>query len=201
MPPGAGAAVYWETLETNGNGLEERMERWEEELARRGSSLDATWSGFDRKEMERLRAFRHAVPELVNHRVARFRQASPGIRKIGSDAAVPAAAFESFFDAVRTQLENSGIETVIFGHLGDCHLHFNMVPHDSGELERALEIYERIMDDAVAAGGTVSAEHGIGKLKIPYLSRMYPPEAVEDMKNTKRVLDPMGIMNRGTLLA
>ena len=57
----------------------------------------------------------------------------------------------------------------IFGHIGDNHVHVNILPRDDSEGTRAWEIYHRFIRRAVAVGGTISAEHGIGKLKRDYL--------------------------------
>jgi D-lactate dehydrogenase (cytochrome) len=83
--------------------------------------------------------------------------------------------------------------------LGDFHLHLNLLPHDADELERALAVYEKIMDLAIQCAGTVSAEHGIGKIKKTYLVKMYGEEAVEEMMRVKSGLDPQWLLNPGTL--
>jgi len=67
------------------------------------------------------------------------------------------------------------------------------------EYARAKELYLELARKAVALGGTVSAEHGIGKLKKPFLEIMYGPEGVEEMRRVKRALDPAGILGPGTL--
>lgn len=55
------------------------------------------------------------------------------------------------------------------------------------------------MESAITAGGTVFAEHGIGKLKTPYLARMYGRKAIDEMKRIKSALDPLWLLNRGNL--
>jgi D-lactate dehydrogenase (cytochrome) len=76
-----------------------------------------------------------------------------------------------------------------------------MLPSNEAELQKALDIYSQIMDDAIAAGGTVSAEHGIGKLKIRYFEKQYGAAAIAEMKAVKKLLDPQWIFNRGTLFS
>jgi D-lactate dehydrogenase (cytochrome) len=199
LPQQARAAVYWEFREEKEGEFEERMEPWEHTLNTFGSSFDLTWSGFDEQEMLRLKTFRHAVPELVNLRIAQLQRSIPSIRKVGTDAAVPEKHLESFFKKSLQLIEMKGIETIVFGHLGDCHLHFNMIPSSERQMKDALGIYKRIMQEAVRVGGTVSAEHGIGKLKREYLGLMYGEEAIEEMKRVKRALDPGWLLNSGNL--
>lgn len=100
----------------------------------------------------------------------------------------------------RDTLEKEGLEYVIFGHVGDSHLHVNMLPGSSRELQRAKELYRLFARKAVSLGGTVSAEHGIGRIKKEYLPILYDQEALGQMRRIKDTLDPEGILNPGVLL-
>jgi len=91
------------------------------------------------------------------------------------------------------------MESVAFGHLGDYHLHVNLLPHSKTELTTAFELYARIMQIAIESGGTVSAEHGIGKIKVRYLEEMYGKAAVEGMMRTKAALDHDALLSPGNL--
>jgi D-lactate dehydrogenase (cytochrome) len=199
FPPDAHAAIYWEYAERDEEPFEERMESWEERLGEHDASLEDTWSGFEPAEMARLKAFRHAAPELVNFRIARYKRDEPAIRKVGTDTSVPGERFPELFDRYVSLIEGSGLTAVVFGHLGNYHLHFNMLPPTSEELAKAREVYGQMMDVALELGGTVSAEHGIGKLKVEYLARMYGPEGIADMRRIKKSLDPQGLLNPGNL--
>jgi D-lactate dehydrogenase (cytochrome) len=196
IPSGAMAAVYWEI---NSAAFEKLSDFLEKSLADCGSSLENTWSGTDDSEKERLKQFRHAVPELVNRQIAFYQRSCPSIRKIGTDAAVPEKEFRKFFDAAAAIIYKNEISFVVFGHLGDCHLHFNLLPANQHEFQLALSVYSDIQDLAISYKGTISAEHGIGKLKIPYLEKMYGLQTIEEMKAIKKVLDPEWTLNRGTL--
>ncbi|MBN2050581.1 MAG: FAD-binding oxidoreductase [Spirochaetales bacterium] len=201
FPPQAGAAVFWEYWETPENPLEEELERWEEVLVESSSSLDLTWSGFDDDEKARLKVFRHAVPEIVNTRIAEAKRSFPSVRKVSTDAAVSEEHFKAVVDRFFEALEPSDLDFAVFGHLGDCHLHFNLIPKSDEEMARAVELYAKLMDITLASGGTVSAEHGIGRIKTAYLEKMYPPAALRRMKEIKTALDPSWILNRGTLFS
>jgi D-lactate dehydrogenase (cytochrome) len=164
-----------------------------------GSSFESTWSGFEPFEIEKLKALRHGVPEAVNGAIARHKRGCTDIRKISTDAALPASAFVRVFDECMDKIRKSGIDHAVFGHLGDYHLHINLVPKTRRELETSKLIYEELMSLAIAAGGTVSAEHGIGKLKTAYLRKMYGEKAVKDMMRIKSEFDPLWLLNRGNL--
>ena len=91
------------------------------------------------------------------------------------------------------------IDSVCFGHIGDAHLHLNMLPRDRAELEQARRLYRELALKAVAAGGSVSAEHGIGKIKKDLLQAMVGDEVIEAFRRLKHALDPDWILGRGTM--
>ena len=99
----------------------------------------------------------------------------------------------------REGLERLGLENVIFGHIGDNHLHVNIIPRTAEEYEKGRNLYQEWACKVVKVGGTVSAEHGIGKLKREMLEEMYGPKAIEEMRELKRCFDPLGLLNRGNL--
>jgi D-lactate dehydrogenase (cytochrome) len=199
FPAGKDAAVYWEFIERPDDPFEEHFDEWETTLVRFGSSFESTWSGFEEKEMEKIKAFRHAVPEAVNSAIAHYKRVDPGIRKVSTDAALPGDGFDHVMDLWFDKISRSGLAHVVFGHLGDFHLHFNLIPHNESELTFAKRLYQEMMESAIAAGGTVSAEHGIGKLKTSYLARMYGKDAIDEMKRVKSALDPLWLLCRGNL--
>jgi|WetSurMetagenome_2_1015567.scaffolds.fasta_scaffold00249_17 D-lactate dehydrogenase (cytochrome) len=192
--------VYWEYMESDAEPFEKRMDAWENALAGFGSSFEHTWSGFEPRDKYLLKTVRHAVPEAINAAVARFKRECRDIRKISSDTALPAESFERAFDRYMERIAQSRLEHAVFGHLGDFHLHVNLVPRSKAELDDAIGVYEEMMRVTVAAGGSVSAEHGIGKLKTRYLRMMYGDAGVADMAAVKSALDPLWLLNRETLL-
>ena len=92
---------------------------------------------------------------------------------------------------------------VAYGHLGDGNLHFTLSGRKSDELLlAAADQVRRAVHDLVAAfGGSISAEHGIGQLKVDELERYEDPVALALMRDIKNVIDPLGIMNPGKVLA
>lgn len=192
-------AVYWEYIENDHSPFEDVMNIWEKKLIETGTSFDCTWSGFDKKEMEILKSFRHLVPELVNKRIAQIKKTFPEIRKISTDTALPEKNFKIIFKEYLELIKKAELKYVCFGHIGDCHIHINLIPENPDKLDTALEIYRKLMEITVNAHGTVSAEHGIGKLKKEYLKIMYKNNELKEMKKIKTILDPKNILNRNNL--
>jgi D-lactate dehydrogenase (cytochrome) len=143
-----------------------------------------------------MREFRHALPVSVNEFISRHKQ-----RKVGTDMAVPDESFPGFLNFYKDILGSSGLDYVIFGHIGDCHLHANMLPKNAEESKLAWHIYGRCIAQAVMLGGVVSAEHGIGKLKAKYLNVMMGERYLNEMMELKRAFDPKGILGRGNMFA
>ena len=192
-PAEAACALFFEQ-ETTGDNEDDLLETWNEVLERNGANLDTSWFTTTEPDRERMRAFRHALPVAVNERIVRY-----GQRKVGTDMAVPDSCFPSFLRFYNDILNAGGIDYVIFGHIGDNHLHANMLPKNDEEAKKAWHIYGRCVAQAIMLGGTASAEHGIGKLKRKYLSAMMGERYLNEMADLKRAFDPKGILSRGNI--
>lgn len=192
-PENMAGAVYFEQA-TNAANEDELLEKWNELLEKHSADLERSWFTTTDGDAERLRAFRHALPVSVNERVVRN-----GRKKIGTDMSVPDDKFAGFLRFYKEILDASGIDHVIFGHIGDNHLHANLLPKDDAEAERARHIYGRCIAQAIMLGGCVSAEHGIGKLKSNYLYVMMGERYLNEMGQLKRAFDPNGILGRGNM--
>lgn len=197
-PAGAGAAVLVEVV-GSGAETESACECLAGLVEACGGDPELAWAGLDARERERLAAFRHALPEAVNSLIGRAQREHPGLTKVGTDMAVPPSRLEEMLAAYRRVLDAAGLHYVVFGHIGDGHLHVNVLPRDISEHRRARELYLALARLAVDLGGTVSAEHGIGKLKRQFLELMYGPGGIAAMRRTKRALDPQWRLGPGTL--
>ena len=186
VPPGAGAAILFE--EENAD-----VDLWHNRLLRSGALIDDSWFATTAGDRERFRRFRHALPELVNAAVRRN-----GFMKLGSDYAVPIARNREMLDEYRRRLERE-FNYVIFGHIGDAHLHVNILPGSQEEFSRGQALMLEFARNAVAFGGTVSAEHGLGKRKAHLLELQYSRDQIAAMKQVKRRLDPQWLLGQGTL--
>ena len=124
-----------------------------------------------------------------------------GALKMGTDYAVPLDRNREMLAYYRRRLEEEFPgRHVIFGHIGDAHVHVNLFS-DPANPEHASDLLAEFARHAVAVGGTVSAEHGVGKRKAHLLKLQYAPEHLEAMRAVKRRLDPLGILGRGTSVA
>jgi len=94
--------------------------------------------------------------------------------------AVPDSHFMDMMVFYKNELEGAGIDYVIFGHLGDNHLHINLLPEES-QRDMAQKVYDQMVDQILEWGGTVSAEHGIGKLKNKYFAKMVGSSGLKDL--------------------
>ncbi len=161
------------------------------------AGMEASWVATGASDRERFRRFRHALPEAVNDLVRRR-----NLTKMGSDFAVPVARNREMLKIYRETLDREfPSQYVIFGHIGDAHLHVNVLPTNDEEWKRASELMTELARQAVALGGTVSAEHGLGKRKRHLLEIQYTPGQIEKMKEVKRRLDPNWLLGPGTLFA
>jgi len=191
-PPGASAAVIWrvEASASEMDGVLEEMSG----ILENARGQDA-WVGSEPASQERIRLFRHSLPEAVNSSVASSKRSCPGVVKLGSDAAVPVESLPSYYAEMRAALEGSGLDFVIFGHAGQGHLHANVMPSDEAGMDEGRAVMDRIARMAVGFGGTVSAEHGLGRLKAHQLGFMYGARELEAMAGLRRLFDPEGALS------
>ncbi len=194
-PIGMSGAVFFEQ-ETDPESEDALFETWNELLEKNNAAIDESWFAINESDLEKMREFRHALPVAVNERIVKS-----GVRKIGTDMAVPDENFESFLNFYQAKLNESGIDFVIFGHIGDCHLHTNMLPTNEQELTKAIHLYGRFIAQAIMLGGTISAEHGIGKIKSKYLYVMYGERYINEMIELKKAFDPKRILGRDNVFS
>ena len=193
-PGGMAGAIFFEQ-ETTADTEDTVFSAWNELIERHHGDVERSWFATNDEDREKMRKFRHAMPLAANERFARN-----GFKKVSTDMAVPVDRFRSLLRFYEDICDASGIEYVIFGHIGDCHLHLNLFPKTQVENEKARHIYGRCVAEAIMLGGTVSAEHGIGKLKRKYLEVMMGERYLNEMVAIKKALDPNGILGRGNIL-
>jgi D-lactate dehydrogenase (cytochrome) len=193
VPANAKGAIFFEQ-ETTSETEDALLEAWNALLEANNADLETSWFTTSEQDREKMRAFRHALPVSVNERIVRYKQ-----KKVGTDMAVPDDKFASFLRFYKQKLEESGLDYVIFGHIGDNHLHANMIPKNDEEATKARHLYGRFIAQAIMLGGTISAEHGIGKHKAKYLYVQYGERYLNEMAELKRAFDPHGILGRGNM--
>jgi D-lactate dehydrogenase (cytochrome) len=147
-----------------------------------------------------MKEFRHALPEAINLLIDERRKTEPGLTKLGTDMAVPDDALDRIFELYVRDLAGSNLDYVMFGHIGNNHIHVNILPRTTEEYKRGRQLYQSWAAEVVALGGTVSAEHGIGKLKTELLRQMYGDGGVEEIRRVIKVFNPDGRLNRGNVV-
>ncbi|OGS35430.1 MAG: hypothetical protein A2474_06700 [Elusimicrobia bacterium RIFOXYC2_FULL_34_12] len=200
LPKDRKFAIFFETEFTD-NTINDITSNIEKLLNKNNSTMDDTWGGFAKKDMEKIREIRYKIPETINETIAKRKQKYPDIHKISADIAVPPDKFTEMISYYKSKLEPLKFQYTIFGHIGENHLHMNIIPNDHEEFIKAKELHLDFAKKAVSLGGTVSAEHGIGKIKHQYLEVMYGKNGIQEMIAIKKILDPKLILNRGDVFS
>ncbi len=192
-PENMSGAIFFEQ-ETTDESEDELFLQWNELLEKHHAEIDVSWFTTTDADRQKMRDFRHALPVAVNEWIVRHKQ-----RKVSTDIAVPDENFASMLKFYKNSLKDWGLNYVIFGHIGDNHLHVNILPKDTDEATKAKQLYGRFIAQGIMLGGTISAEHGIGKVKSKYLNVMYGERYLSEMAELKKAFDPNGILGRGNM--
>jgi FAD/FMN-containing dehydrogenase len=182
QPYGAGVIVEWEG---------------DVDLDMTGALEAESWFGSSARDRERFRQFRHRLPEKIHEHLRKL-----GLVVIATDYAVPLDKNREMLDTYREVLsDNFEDRFVMFGHIGDAHVHTELLPKDQEEWDRSPKVIKELAQKVVSLGGTVGAEHGLGKRKAHLLNLQYGPEHIAEMKKVKARFDPNNLLGRGTLFA
>lgn len=203
MPPiseGAGAALFIELpIDPADDAL--NLEALSAVLDECGINMENSWAAVEPKDMERFRKFRHMLPETVTAIIAERKKMHPLLHRVSADLAVPDEHLGEMWRVYHSTLENSGLEWLAYGHIGNNHLHVNVLPRNPRELAQALGLYMDFARTAVGFGGTISAEHGIGKIKTKFMNVMFDNQQLAQMKAVKAALDPEALLGPGNIFA
>ncbi len=191
-----GAAVLVELSDTDdGAALNARLEAALVEAAEAGLVIDAAIA----QDLSQAKAF-WRVREGISEALVREGKAAK------HDVSVPVARMADFIVAADAAVAAAApsVRHIVFGHLGDGNLHYNLLKGDSmSEAEFAAmapELTRLVHDETVRCRGSISAEHGIGQLRIADMPRYKAPLELELMRSLKQVIDPAGLLNPGKLL-
>jgi len=196
LPTAAQAALYVE-YDTNGRDLDRVIE---EDLAGIGHGLllDDTFVGQTLAEKAYIRELRHHVPETGNQ-IAKTCHAQGGL-KVSTEFCVPPRRLLEMMDFVDKTSAEAGVDLLVrYGHVGNGHPHVYTRGRNPAEVAKLKKLAHLWCERAVALGGTISGEHGIGKTRRDYLKYMYPPEFIAAMRGVKRALDPADIFAIGNI--
>jgi FAD/FMN-containing dehydrogenase len=145
-------------------------------------------------QQDRLWRIRHASASVVSH--------SDGTKKalpIIEDGTVPPDRFEEYVKAVYALFDRHGLRAALWGHAGDANLH--MQPFldlgQVGDRQKILKLMDEYYDIVISLGGSTTGEHGDGRLRTPFLGKLYGPEVVGLFEKTKKIFDPYNLLNPG----
>lgn len=193
IPVDSQAAIWFEQ-EINKENEDSVFEKWMELISEFGGNEESAWFALSEKDKANIKEFRHAVSWKINEYMA-----EKGFRKLGTDVAVPTEKFEELYYFAKKEVTDAGLRFVNYGHFGDAHMHLNMLPVSEQQFELGKKLYGVICKKAIELGGTVSAEHGIGKNKTNYLLEMYGEKNVKKMAGIKKKLDSNLILGIGNI--
>jgi len=137
---------------------------------------------------------RHSIPANALQESKKNKTAS-----IITDTIVPPAVFSEFIKKTHQLIQKREIDYLLFGHLGDCHLHFHLIPNQKNEAI-AIDCYHKIIKLSSDLGGVYSAEHGTGKRKRQDFIDCYGQDAVTQIINCKAGFDPNFLLNTGNVI-
>lgn len=194
VPPGSAALVLLE-LEGDGDQIEVGIDT----LSALARSLQAPVSiATEAGARDRLWAVRHSASPSI------ARAAREGLvsTQFIEDSVVPPERLPAYVRGVERILGDVGFDGIIFGHAGDGNAHVNpLVPaRESDWRSRVRQVLEQTVDLVADLGGTLSGEHGDGRLRAPFVERVWSPAAFKGFNRVKSMLDPDSLLNPGVIL-
>lgn len=195
LPGAARGMVYVE--EEVADDVDATLGRWADAIGESSDIEPLVFQG--EAKLRDARQFRHSVPATMNERGGRHRDA--GGRKVSTDWAVPYRRLPEAIAAARRLTREAGVpQPVIYGHAGNGHPHENFIARHSSELATIERVVEQTLQQVVGLGGTVAAEHGIGKLKRRWLPLQMNALQIAMMSAVKKELDPLHLLAPGNIL-
>ena len=177
-------------------------ERTQKKLAKRARKILENFAvetqvEVDGAKQENLWKIRHASATIASH--------SEGPSKavpIVEDGVVPPERLREFMDGIYQLFSRHHLQPAIWGHAGDGNLHLQPMLDlaQVGDRQKALRLMDEYYSLVISLGGTTSGEHGDGRLRAPYLEKLYGPEAYALFTKVKSIFDPYGTLNPGVKL-
>ena len=187
-------AGVWFEQEVNKANEEFFLDQWLTLIREFKGDEDSAWFAFTESDKDKLQIFRHAISQKIIELIAKN-----NVKKLGTDVAVPDIKFRELYNFSKKAVQESKFVYLIYGHFGNSHMHLNILPKNEEEYLKGKTIYNAICKKAAELGGTISAEHGIGKLKTEYFIDMYGNDIIKKMAELKKTLDPNMILGSGNI--
>ncbi|OLD65647.1 MAG: hypothetical protein AUI52_06560 [Acidobacteria bacterium 13_1_40CM_2_68_10] len=196
LPDGTEAILIVELEGDDAKEVQDRMERLAAVLIGRRDLATDVRRAARPEDTARIWAVRKAASPILSRREGTRRNT-----RFIEDAAIHPAQMAEFVRRLRALLRKYGLQAAIFGHAGDCNLHCNPMLNqkDARDLSLMETMAEEFTDLVIGMGGSLSGEHGDGRLRTPYLRRAYGP-LVDAFEKVKRLFDPQGILNPGIIV-
>lgn len=193
------ANVYVEFHGENDDAVEPAVMAMSEKLTECGGDDEKTWMYTGWSEIINYKQIRHVMPEVINGYVGQRKAEHPGLTKLATDFAVPEGKLEEILALQRAGADENGLEHLAFGHISENNVHFNILPRNQAEYDLGKKLIKGWSAKVLEMGGSIAAEHGVGKLKAELLVDMYGPKGIEEMRAVKKVFDPDDILNPGNM--
>jgi len=154
--------------------------------------------GMEESDRRNLWSVRHAASPLI----AESARSGLVSTQIIEDSVVPPEALGAYLSGVDEILHSADTDAVIFGHAGDANIHVNPLLDvgRSSWRERARALLKETVDLVADLGGTLSGEHGDGRLRAPFMEQIWGPKLAACFERTKNTLDPAGVLNPGVII-
>jgi FAD/FMN-containing dehydrogenase len=192
IPEGTEAVLLAEVEGANDNESDEAARQLATAFEQSGASNTRVALGTS--EQHEIWELRHAASPILG-------RLDPALKSMQfiEDGAVPVDRLADYVRGVKRVLENNELRGVIFGHAGDAHVHVNpLVDVTKRDWRQSVErVLAEVVDLTAQLGGTLTGEHGDGRLRTPLLSRTWSADAIELFQAVKSAFDPAGIMNPG----
>ncbi len=196
LPSGTEAILIVEIDGDDAREVGDRIARLQQSLAGRLRLATEVRPSTRPEETAKIWAIRKAASPILSRREGRQRNT-----RFIEDAAVHPEKMAEFVSRLRALLRRHELKAAIFGHAGDCNLHCNplMNQKDPRDLSRMEAVAEEHVELVMSLGGSLSGEHGDGRLRTPYLKRAYGP-LTDVFAEVKRLFDPEGLLNPGIIV-
>ena len=192
IPEGTQAVLLAEVEGSNDHEAEEAANELARAFTSSGASLTKVALGAN--DQHEIWELRHAASPILG-------RLDPALKSMQfiEDGAVPVEKLADYVTGVKESLAKWNVRGVIFGHAGDAHVHVNpLIDVSKTEWRRSVEgILSDVVELTAQLGGTLSGEHGDGRLRTPLLSQTWSEEAIGLFSEVKAAFDPAGILNPG----